>query len=77
MAFWDNLLAHYGHCKNLMLDIARNSLACQEGVGFYKQNDDTLLVWVVKGGYMKEFNYGRVHFNVHFIGNLCRFYVGT
>lgn len=55
----------------------QNSPTTQDWVGLYIHIDDELLVWMVKGCYLKELNYGPIHFDDEFIGNLCRCYVGS
>lgn len=42
----------------------------------YCQGTNTISTWVVKGGYLKEHEYGPVHLSTQFIINLWRFYIG-
>lgn len=40
----------------------------QEWVGLYMNQRDVVPKWVVKGGYIKDFNFGPVQFSVNFMG---------
>lgn len=60
-----------------MIREERDSPTRQEWGGFYNQSDDTIPIWIVKGGNLKDFKYGHTHLNAPFTGHLHRFYVGS
>lgn len=50
--FWLKL-AHYSNYKDFMLNNVKNFPTCHDWVGLFIVVDDELLVYMVKGGYMK------------------------
>jgi hypothetical protein len=50
-----------------MLNGENNSPISHDWVGLYTQEKDATSMGVVKGGYLKDFNFGPRHFTAQFI----------
>lgn len=74
--FWPKLLVHHAHLKARIFRLGAEFLYNTWSKVLYRQAEDKIPMWMVKGGAWKKFEYGLVRLSAQFIGNLHLFYVG-
>ena len=75
--FWVKLLDIYGPFRDRMLSLQSAQLTSEEWVSLYRNTEDALPKWVISVGFLKEFNYGLVHFGVEFMSTFPKYTVSS